>query len=95
MSYRVIELEEDVFMELDRKQTEQICGGLTSFELSEDAIHQAAEVIEKYKDDDCIVIWRDPNTFDEPWSVDHYICYREGDELPDYLRYSPPLIEFG
>ncbi|MDJ0674136.1 MAG: hypothetical protein QNJ36_01835 [Calothrix sp. MO_167.B42] len=93
MSYIVTELETDVFMELNHKQTEQICGGSeVSFEFSDEQIEemnrQVTAVFEKYKDDDCKIIWYDSTKSDEPWSVDHYICYREGDELPDYLSYN-------
>ncbi len=89
MSYIVTELEEDVLMELNHKQTQQIHGGSEeSFDvdLSGELGHQFAEVMEKYKHNDCIVISLDLTKLNEPWSVDHYICYREADELPDYIK---------
>jgi len=98
MSYIVAELEADVLMELNRKQTEQIHGGWgespdVEFDLTAElgeANRIFFEALEKYWDDNCIVISLDPSKLNEPLSneplsVDDYICYREVDELPDSI----------
>jgi len=91
MSYIVAELEADVLMELNHKQTEQIHGGSEkslNFEFSDEQLEeigrQIKAVLEKYKDDDCRLIFRDTTKLNEPWSVDHYICYDHLQPSPSY-----------